>query len=247
MEIPAVTERTRMRLSDPDANLVCTDRDIYESCLALDDAEVLDLGCGRAEHARAIADAHHRARVVAMEVDTVQHEINCGSQRPANLRFAFGGAQAIPADDSTFDVVLMFKSLHHVPGHLLDRALAEVARVLRPGGIAYVCEPIFAGPLNDIMRIFHDEQQVRRNAFEALERAVDSGTFTLIEERFFAVPTRFRDFAEFEQRVLRATHTRHDLQPWQMEAVRDRFAACMTPAGAQFVAPQRLDLLRKPA
>lgn len=242
-----MTKPTRMRLSDPDANLVCADREVYESCLVLDDADVLDLGCGRAEHARAIATGHPGARVVAMEVDNVQHEINCGSQRPANLGFAFGAAEAIPAADRSFDVVLMFKSLHHVPGEMLDRALAEVARVLRPGGVAYVCEPIFAGPLNEIMRIFHDEQQVRRNAFEALRRAVNSGAFTLIEERFFAVPTRFRDFPEFEQKVLRATHTRHSLQPWQLEAVRERFAACMTAEGAQFAAPQRLDLLRRPA
>jgi SAM-dependent methyltransferase len=242
-----MTQGAAMRHSDPGASLVCPDRDVYEACLALDDADVLDLGCGRAEHSRAIAKTHPRARVVAMDVDAIQHEINCRSERPPNLTFAYGGAQAIPAGPGSFDVVLMFKSLHHVPGELLDRALAEIARVLRPGGLAYVCEPIFAGPLNEIMRIFHDEERVRLAAFDAVRRAVSGGMFALADERFFAVPTRFRDFAEFDAKVLRATHTKHHLEPAQLEAVRERFAASMTAEGAQFAAPQRLDLLVKAA
>ena len=241
-----MTDWTSMQLRDPEANIVCADRDVYESCLSLDNADVLDLGCGRAEHARAIAQAHPAARVVAMEVDTVQHAMNCNAQAPANLKFVFGGAEAIPADSASFDIVLMFKSLHHVPGDLVDQALTEVARVLRRGGIAYVSEPVFAGQLNEIMRIFHDEERVRQHAFAALQKVVKEGMLHLLEERFFSVPTRFRDFADFEDKVLRATHTRHRLEPWQLDAVRERFAAFAKPEGAQFAAPQRLDLLRRP-
>ena len=40
----------------------------------------------------------------------------------------------IPFPSGAFDLVLMLKSLHHVPLAHLDRALDEVARVLRPGG-----------------------------------------------------------------------------------------------------------------
>lgn len=235
-----------MHLQGAGASPVCTDRSIYESCLPLASARILDLGCGKAEHARAIANAHPDARVTAMEVDVEQHASNCASERPGNLEFVYGGAERIPATDGAFDIVMMFKSLHHVPAPHLDQALAEVARVLRPGGYAYVSEPIFAGPLNGIMRIFHDEEAVRAKAFDAIVRAVDGGSFRLLEERFFSVPTHFRDFADFERKVLQVTHTRHRLDDAQLAQVRERFESHMSPEGATFAAPQRLDLLARP-
>ncbi len=53
----------------------------------------------------------------------------------------------------------------------MDAALAEIARVLVPGGWLYVSEPVFAGPFNELMRLFHDEQAVRAAALAALARA----------------------------------------------------------------------------
>jgi SAM-dependent methyltransferase len=76
----------------------------------------------------------------------------------------YSGAQAIPFQDGSFDLALMLKSLHHVPLDLLDQALAEVHRVLRPQGLLYVSEPVFAGALNEVMRLFHDEELVRAAA-----------------------------------------------------------------------------------
>ena len=48
-------------------------------------------------------------------------------------------------------------------------------RVLRPCGLVYISEPIYAGNFNDILRLFHDEQAVRLAAPAAvglLERQV---------------------------------------------------------------------------
>ena len=49
-----------------------------------------------------------------------------------------GGAQAIDLPADSIDLVIMLKSLHHVPTELMDRALAEIHRVLKPGGLAYL-------------------------------------------------------------------------------------------------------------
>ncbi|NNL84587.1 MAG: class I SAM-dependent methyltransferase [Myxococcales bacterium] len=59
--------------------------------------------------------------------------------------FADFGAEAIAAPDASFDVVMLFKSLHHVPVQMMDAALNEIARVLKPDGTAYISEPVFAG------------------------------------------------------------------------------------------------------
>ena len=68
---------------------------------------------------------------------------------------------------------------------LMDQALAEIARVLRPGGLAWISEPVFAGDMNEVIRLFHDEQQVREAAFAAIGRAVHGGRLQLVEQLFF--------------------------------------------------------------
>jgi ubiquinone/menaquinone biosynthesis C-methylase UbiE len=220
---------------------------IYEALLPLAHARILELGCGRAEFTRAIATRYPHARITATEVDAIQHRLNCDNGGQPNVRFVEGGAQAIPADDASVDIVLMFKSLHHVPVDLLDAALAEIRRVLVPGGLAYVSEPVFAGSYNDIVRIFHDEQRVRLAAFDALRRAVAEARFELVTEQFFLAPTTFASFEEFERRVIGVTHTRHCLTPQQHEATRAAFAAHLDQDGAHFRQPMRVDLLRKPS
>ncbi len=58
-----------------------------------------------------------------------------------------GDAQELPFADGEFDCVVANWMLHHVPR--LDRAVAEVARVLRPGG-SFVATTIGAGDLAEL-------------------------------------------------------------------------------------------------
>ncbi len=132
------------------------------------------------------------------------------------------------------------------PVPLLVQALREIRRVLKPGGLAYISEPVFAGEFNEILRLFHDEEQVRAAAFAAIQRAVDAGLLALREEAFFEIPVTYPDFETFEERVIHVTHTRHSLDEALYLAVRQRFMAGMTDAGATFSKPMRVDLLRRP-
>ncbi len=236
-----------MCLDDPSASELVPEVNIYTELLSLDRAVVVELGCGRAEHTRAIATAHPAARIVAFEVDRIQYDLNRVASNPPNLEFRYGGAEAIEVPDGSVDVVMMFKSLHHVPVASMDEALREVARVLRPGGVVYFSEPVFAGEYNEIVRIYHNEQQPRQAAFDAIRRAVDSGALELVTQRFFLAPVRFKDFAEFEAKSLRATHANHQLSDAQFALVRQRFDAHIGPSGTLFKSPMRIDLLRKPA
>ena len=118
-----------MKIADSEAGLICDEREIYEQLLSLQNADVLELGCGKADKTLAIAGKV--ASIAALEVDEIQHGENLGREKPGNVRFGKGGAEAIPADDESFDIVLMFKSLHHVPIDLMDIALEEIRRVLK--------------------------------------------------------------------------------------------------------------------
>ena len=205
---------------------------------------VIELGCGAAQLSRKLLERFESAEVTALEVDERQHAKNLASPQ-ARLTFVAAGAQAIPFGDGRFDLALMLKSLHHVPLDLLDVALAEVHRVLRPGGLLYVSEPVFAGALNEVMRLFHDEQVVRAAALSALHRAVASGAWEPVSETFFDVPVHYRDFAEFEQRMIGVTYQNHRLDAATLAAVRARFEPHMGADGAHFVRPMRVNLLKK--
>lgn len=241
----AAARAASMRLKDPAVNEVLTRRAVYESLLPLAAARVLELGCGAAESTREIATRAPGVTITALEVDVAQHQKNLAVADLPNVTFALGGAEAIPARDASFDVVLMFKSLHHVPIARLDAALAEIRRVLVPGGLAYFEEPVFDGDYNEVIRVYHDEEAVRGAAFAALRRAVASGAFELVTEKFFLTTRTFRNWDAFRRKVLEETHTTHQPTPLQWEIAEARFMRSMTPQGAMLTAPMRVDLLRK--
>lgn len=235
-----------MKIADPTATRVVNEVQLLLGELPLDGARVLELGCGKAEKTRTLAQSGRVREVVALEVDRIQHEKNLQIGDLPNVRFVAGGAEAIPLPDNSVDIVIMFKSLHHVPVERMDQGLAEIARVLCPGGLAWISEPVFAGDLNEVMRLFHDEQVVREAAFAAVGKAVASGRLQLERQLFFSTRSHFDDFAQFDQRMIQVTHTDHRLSDELYEQVRQRFAAHLTPAGATFYPPQRVDLLKKP-
>jgi hypothetical protein len=93
---------------------------------------------------------------------------------------------------------------------------------------------VFAGALNEVMRLFHDEEVARAAALAALQRAVASGRVEQVSETFFDVPVHYRDFAEFEQRMIGVTYLDHRLDDSTLAAVRARFEPHMTADGAHF-------------
>ncbi|MGA7593682.1 MAG: class I SAM-dependent methyltransferase [Gallionella sp.] len=234
-----------MLISDPETRLVVNEGEILGQLLQLQGATVLELGCGKAEKTRIVAQ--RAASVLALEVDQIQLAKNLAVTDLPNVRFAHGGAEEIPAPDANFDIVMMFKSLHHVPAKLMDRAFSEIRRVLKPGGTAYISEPVYAGEFNEVLKLFHDERAVREAAFAAEKRAVASGRLVLAAQKFFLQPMHFADFAQFEEQVLKVTHTEHRLSDETHEKVRDRFNGHMAADGATFHMPMRVDLLRKPS
>ena len=234
-----------MKINNPSVDEIIMERHVYHTMLPLKDAKVLELGCGRAELTRAIAETNEVTSITAMEADEIQHKKNLLINDLPNVEFIMGRAEKIPSEDESFDIVLMFKSLHHIPVDKMDKALDEIRRVLKPGGLAYISEPVYDGNFNDILRLFHDEKEVRLAAFKAVQKAVHSGLFDLKKERFFSTPKHYRDFDEFEERIIKVTHTKHELSPELYRQVKEKFLNHMTPDGVNLAIPVRVDLLRR--
>lgn len=234
-----------MKISTDQIDVNCTEDNIYNRLLSLDNKHIVELGCGSADITRNIATTGTNRKITALEVDEVAHEKNLQITDLPNVAFGLSGAQEIPLADESVDVVFMFKSLHHVPLALMETAMHEIRRVLKPGGYVYISEPVFAGDFNEILRLFHDEQQVREAAFSTIKKAVDDGLFSLVEETFFNAPMRFEDFSEFENNTIKATHSNHKLDNDLYARVKQLFEQHIGDDGANFLMPMRVDLLQK--
>lgn len=232
--------------TDPDDLPTLRDElDLLDDLVPLTDRRLIELGCGNARLARGLLRRHAGSQLVGLEVDAVQHAKNVADPQE-RLVFMAGSAEAIPFPDASFDGALMLKSLHHVPLDGMDQALAEVARVLKPGGWFYVSEPIYGGALNEIVRLYNDENTVRRAAQAALDRALASGKhWAEWTERRFAQPAHFKDWADFEQRMLHPSFADHYITPTLSDRVRAAFMPHMTADGAHFVRPLHARLLRR--
>ncbi|GIG57521.1 hypothetical protein Lfu02_18930 [Longispora fulva] len=95
------------------------------------DESVLEVGCGNGRYLQTLGERGHRGRVLGLDYSP-------GMAAEAG-RFAstlVADAQRLPMASGQFDLVLCMHMLYHVPD--VSMAVAELARVLRPGGTVLV-------------------------------------------------------------------------------------------------------------
>jgi SAM-dependent methyltransferase len=93
---------------------------------------VLDVGCGPGNFTRVFADHAVDGLVVGLDASETMLGRAVEAPRPDHLGYVRGDASALPFKDETFDAVCCFAALYLIEQPL--RALAEIARVLAPGG-----------------------------------------------------------------------------------------------------------------
>jgi ubiquinone/menaquinone biosynthesis C-methylase UbiE len=99
--------------------------------------QVLDVGCGTGTLAMEVARCVGRAgRVVGIDPGPQQIARARAKVARRNLpiEFQIGVIEQLAFPDQTFDVVLSTLMMHHLPAPLKRQGLAEIARVLKPGG-----------------------------------------------------------------------------------------------------------------
>ena len=90
--------------------------------------KVLDVGCGDGQIARAIA----AGGADVLGVDPTRLHIETARERAGGPRYELGSASKLPVADESMDAVVACLVFEHIDE--VDVAIAEVARVLRPGG-----------------------------------------------------------------------------------------------------------------
>jgi SAM-dependent methyltransferase len=113
-----------------------------------DGADVLDIGCGYGwfEQFALLNGAGSIVGVEPTEEDLVTVRRWIQDERAS---FQVASATLLPFADTSFDAVVMWEVLEHLPRQTEDVAFAEIARVLRPGGRLYLSTP-HATPLTQV-------------------------------------------------------------------------------------------------
>jgi SAM-dependent methyltransferase len=105
---------------------------------------ILDLGCGEGQIARALRRAPGDRTVVG--IDPSWNQLANGVVAGEGVGFCRGAGEELPFADGSFDAVYCCLAIEHTTD--ADAVLAEVSRVLRPGGcfLLLINHPMFQGP-----------------------------------------------------------------------------------------------------
>jgi ubiquinone/menaquinone biosynthesis C-methylase UbiE len=113
--------------------------------------DVLEIGPGFGATTRLVARRVPRLSVLEISASY------CEQLRAAlgnTVAVTQGDATELPYPDGRFSSVVCFTMLHHIdPPELQDRAFAEIARVLRPGGIFAGTDSLGAGRLFKLIHV----------------------------------------------------------------------------------------------
>ena len=105
---------------------------LLEQLAQIPHASVLDVGCGTGALLRAVRAKFPSARCAGLDLS--EHMLTVAREAlDPSVELRQGDAAALPFESGQFEVVLCNDSFHHYPEP--ERALGEMARVLRPGGI----------------------------------------------------------------------------------------------------------------
>jgi ubiquinone/menaquinone biosynthesis C-methylase UbiE len=95
---------------------------------------VLEVGCGQGVGLQLLLERFPRARLVGVDLDArmILRARRLLAPVGDQVELRVGDLSSLPDGDGSFDVVVDFAAVHHVPDW--QGALSEIARVLRPGG-----------------------------------------------------------------------------------------------------------------
>ena len=170
--------------------------------------EWLDIGCGTGALTQAIFDHAGPSKVIGVDPSSgfLEYARARMSGKPAT--FQIGDARSLPVGDESTDAAVAGLCLNFVPEP--SRAVSEMARVVRPGGVvgAYVWD--YSGKM-ELTRYFWDAAVALDSAAgpldqgrrfpgcdpDALRQLFARAGLAEVAARPIDIPTEFRDFAEF--------------------------------------------------
>lgn len=115
--------------------------------------KVLDFGAGTGANCTLCCPDHY------FGIDPDSRRINFARRLYAPYRFETFSGNSLPAEDNSFDYVLIIAVLHHIPPELIREYVKEFKRILKPGGKIIAIEPCFfeKSPFINLFMKFNDK------------------------------------------------------------------------------------------
>jgi len=147
---------------------------------AMSGGRALEVGCGRGVGVELILEAFGVDSVDAFDLDPsmVAKARARLAAHGSRVQLWVGDATAISAPDATYDAVFDFGIIHHVPAWRF--ALAEVRRVLKPGGRFYAEEVLRRFIVHPVTRYVLEHPQVDRFDAGSFSQELEESGFELI-------------------------------------------------------------------
>lgn len=141
----------------------------------------LDLGCGPGQVSRFLADRD--LRMIAM--DLAPEMLRVARQRVGIACQVCGDMRSLPFGAESFSGVVAFYSVHHLPRTELRTALAEIHRILKPGGTLVVATHLGESEVYSSVFLGHEIETVGGALYrdQELLAALASQSFVIEEIR----------------------------------------------------------------
>lgn len=216
--------------------------DMLREVAAFSGRRVLEVGCG----AGALLGWLAKQGATPIGLDPEPGQLARARRAAPEVPLVAGVGEALPFASGSFDLVLCFNSLHHVPLALQWQAVAEAARVLAQDGELLVVEPLPQGAWFALLQPLEDETEVRQEARRVLTAAATLGLLMAREEVYDSRMVE-ADWQAVRDRFLAVNPARAARLAGLEEGLAQRFAATGEPVegGRAFAQPMRLNLLRR--
>lgn len=169
--LPAAGRNWALPLYDPFVKLLGGDsarRALIDQAGLTSGVRILDVGCGTGTMAVLIKRLHPDVSVVGLDPDpkALARAKHKAEREKLSIPFDRGFSDTLPYPDHSFDRVFSSLMYHHLPSQEKSKTLAEVRRVLRPGGSFHLLD--FEGPDEHkhgvLDHLFHTNERLRENS-----------------------------------------------------------------------------------
>ena len=222
-----------------------TDLTMLERLVPVSGRDVVDIGCGGGVLVRALTA--RGARVTGVEISESQLATAIRDDDSGGARYVVGVAERLPLSDQSADVVVFMRAFHHVPPADMLSALREARRVLRPGGVVYIAEPLAEGDFFELTSLVEDEREVRAAAQRAIARAGEVADLEPRESLEYDVRLCLGGLDAFAARIVSVDPARGEVFEQRRAVLAETFARLGEPGERPgercFLVPMRVDVL----
>jgi ubiquinone/menaquinone biosynthesis C-methylase UbiE len=213
--------------------------------LPLDGSRVIDVGCGEGWLTHLVSPIS--ITTIGIDPSAIALERARSSNATGNGIFIQASADDLPLDPASTDVAIFYNSLHHVPEGNQDKAIAETARVLAPGGLLCIVEPEARGSCYELFQPVDDESAVYATTYNLLLAIASGVEFQQIHEERFLDGFIYRDFEQFLDDAVVVDARRAVVVAELEDRLRELFEDLGEPVegGRRYDMVHRLNLLRR--